>query len=121
MKATINKDLKVVASNKVTNFSVSQEIIEKIELQTNITILILHNDELIFSRTFEQVLSELRSLRDKKIAYLDYYVLSDTTGLTTTAERTAIKAKRQYIRDITEGLTTVEQALRKIKELNKLV
>ena len=52
---------------------------------------------------FEMAMSTLRSTRNSLLAQTDYLALSDQTM---TAEMTAY---RQALRDITNGLTTVEQ------------
>lgn len=52
---------------------------------------------------FDRAMLELRSKRNRLLAETDYLALSDNT---LSAE---MSAYRQQLRDITEGLTTVEQ------------
>ena len=65
----------------------------------------------------QECLDILRVKRDNELKKTDYLFFSDNSYLTTTAEKTELKAKRKYLRDITEDLTTVEQVLQKIKEI----
>jgi hypothetical protein len=53
---------------------------------------------------FDRSMAELRSKRDRLLAATDYLALSDQT---LSAE---MSAYRQALRDITEGVTTLEQA-----------
>ena len=55
------------------------------------------------NREFEMAIETLRGTRNSLLAQTDYLALSDQTM---TAEMTAY---RQALRDITNGLTTVEQ------------
>ena len=52
---------------------------------------------------FDRAIANLRAERDRKIAATDYHALSDNTM---SAEMTTY---RQALRDITNGVTTVEQ------------
>jgi len=52
---------------------------------------------------FDRAMLELRSKRNRLLAETDYLALSDNT---LSAE---MSAYRQQLRDLTEGLTTVEQ------------
>jgi len=53
---------------------------------------------------FDRSMADLRSKRDRLLAATDYLALSDQT---LSAE---MSAYRQALRDITEGVTTLEQA-----------
>ena len=53
---------------------------------------------------FDRAMADLRSKRDRLLAATDYLALSDQT---LSAE---MSAYRQALRDITEGVTTLEQA-----------
>jgi hypothetical protein len=52
---------------------------------------------------FDRAMSELRQKRDRLLAETDYLALSDNTL------STEMTTYRQALRDITEGVTTVEQ------------
>lgn len=116
MKAYINENINIIISGKITDIKLNKEIFEKINLQTNKTFLILVNGEIVFNNNVNKVLDELREARDNELKKTDYLFFSDNSYLTTTAEKTELKARRKYLRDITEGLITVEQVLQKIKE-----
>jgi len=53
---------------------------------------------------FDRAIADVRAKRDRLIAQTDYHALSDNT---LSAEMTTY---RQALRDITNGITTVEQA-----------
>ena len=53
---------------------------------------------------FDMAMADLRAKRDKLIAETDYLALSDQTL------STEMSTYRQALRDITNGITTVEQA-----------
>ena len=55
------------------------------------------------AKTFEEAMQELRAERNSKLAETDYLALSDQT---LSADMTTY---RQNLRDITNGLTTVEE------------
>ena len=55
------------------------------------------------AKTFEEAIQELRAERNSKLAETDYLALSDQT---LSADMTTY---RQNLRDITNGLTTVEE------------
>jgi len=52
---------------------------------------------------FDRAMSNLRQKRNRKLAETDFYALSDVTM------SEDMKTYRQDLRDITEGLTTVEE------------
>ena len=54
------------------------------------------------AKTFEEAMQELRAERNSKLAETDYLALSDQTL------STEMTTYRQQLRDITNGLTTVE-------------
>ena len=56
---------------------------------------------------FDRAMADLRSRRNRLLAECDYTVLQDNTN--TDAETAAWVVYRQALRDITEGLTTIEQ------------
>jgi len=55
------------------------------------------------AKTFEEAIQELRAERNSKLAETDYLALSDQT---LSADMTTY---RQQLRDITNGLTTVDE------------
>ena len=55
------------------------------------------------AKTFEEAMQDLRAERNSKLAETDYLALSDQT---LSADMTTY---RQQLRDITNGLTTVEE------------
>ena len=57
--------------------------------------------------SFDRALNSLRQRRNSLLSSSDWTVLTDSP--LTTTEKTAWKAYRQALRDITENLTTVEQ------------
>lgn len=75
------------------------------------------NDDGTFNKTFEEALQILRRRRDLELQKTDIYFLSDTTKLTTTEEKSQLKIKRQALRDITDGVSTIEQVLKKINTI----
>jgi len=54
---------------------------------------------------FDRAMADLRSKRDRLLASCDWVMLSDSP----IADKTAWETYRQALRDITNGLTTVEQ------------
>ena len=54
-------------------------------------------------KTFDRSMQRLRINRNNKLAETDFYALSDVTM------SSEMETYRQKLRDITEGLTTVEQ------------
>ena len=62
------------------------------------------NEELAWSNgAFDRAMQELRAKRNSKLAETDYLALSDQTL------STDMNTYRQQLRDITNGLTTVEE------------
>lgn len=120
MNTYINKDFKIISNNIDTNVKINEEILNKINLQTKNIGLYFVNNEFIFKASLEQALAELRIVRDKELSKTDYLFLSDNSYLTTTAVKTELKAKRKLLRDATEGLSTVEDVLVKIKEIKNI-
>lgn len=55
------------------------------------------------AKTFDEAMEDLRTKRDKLLSATDYLALSDNTL------STEMTTYRQALRDITEGVTTVEQ------------
>ena len=66
--------------------------------------LILNDWNAWESKSGERKLAEIRTIRNKLLQDTDFHALSDNTM---SAEMTTY---RQELRDITEGITTVEQA-----------
>jgi len=54
---------------------------------------------------FDRAMADLRSKRDRLLASCDWVMLSDSP----IADKTAWETYRQALRDITNGLTTVDQ------------
>ena len=54
---------------------------------------------------FDRAMADLRSKRDRLLSSCDWVMMSDSP----IADKTAWETYRQSLRDITEGLTTVEQ------------
>ena len=54
---------------------------------------------------FDRAMADLRSKRDRLLASCDWVMMSDSP----IADKTAWETYRQSLRDITNGLTTVEQ------------
>ena len=60
-------------------------------------------DEQVWNNgAFDRAMEDLRSKRNAKLAETDFYALSDVTM------SSEMETYRQELRDITEGLTTVE-------------
>ena len=71
---------------------------------TNAEITVLENERQLYqSNSFDRAMQELRAERNSKLAETDYLALSDQT---LSADMTTY---RQNLRDITNGLTTVEE------------
>ena len=71
---------------------------------TNAEITVLENErQLYHSNSFDRAMQELRVERNSKLAETDYLALSDQT---LSAD---MNTYRQNLRDITNGLTTVEE------------
>ena len=62
----------------------------------------LDEQKLPESQKFEQAMISLRAKRNRLLAETDFYALSDVTM------SSEMETYRQELRDITEGLTTVE-------------
>lgn len=75
------------------------------------------NDDGSFNKTFEEAIEILRAKRDSELKKTDIYFLSDTTKITTTDEKNKLKLKRQSLRDITDGVSTIEQVLKKLSTI----
>ena len=70
---------------------------------TNAEITVLENERQLYqSNSFDRAMQELRVERNSKLAETDYLALSDQT---LSAD---MNTYRQNLRDITNGLTTVE-------------
>lgn len=111
MKAILNGN-KIIF--KDVEYTLNDELYKKYSLQTNEIYL---KSDLSWSLSLQECLDILRIKRDKELLKTDYLFLSDNSYLTTTAEKTELKVKRKALRDATEGLTTVEQVLERIKSL----
>ena len=75
-----------------------------VQNMTNAEITQRQADETAWNNgAFDRSMAELRSKRDRLLADTDYLALSDQTL------STEMSAYRQALRDITNGLTTVEQ------------
>ena len=71
---------------------------------TNAEITVLENERQLYqSNSFDRAMQELRAERNSKLAETDYLALSDQT---LSAD---MNTYRQNLRDITNGLTTVEE------------
>ena len=71
---------------------------------TNAEITVLENERQLYqSNSFDRAMQELRAKRNSKLAETDYLALSDQT---LSAD---MNTYRQNLRDITNGLTTVEE------------
>ena len=71
---------------------------------TNAEITVLENERQLYqSNSFDRAMQELRVERNSKLAETDYLALSDQT---LSAD---MNTYRQNLRDITNGLTTVEE------------
>lgn len=114
MKAILNGN-KIIF--KDAEYTLNDELYKKYNLQTNAIYL---KSDLYWSLSLDESLNILRVKRDKELLKTDYLFLSDNSYLTTTAEKTELKAKRKLLRDATEGLTTVEDVLVKIKEIKNI-
>lgn len=112
---------KLIIDGVPVNIELPIDIKNLIDNQTNNIHLTLRNGVIYYKSTLTQALIELRNYRGKRIEEIDYFFLSDNSYLTTATEKTELKAERKMLREITDGIKTVEQALTKIKELNKLV
>jgi len=63
-------------------------------------------DEIAWNNgAFDRAMADLRSKRDRLLASCDWVMMSDSP----IADKTAWENYRTQLRDITEGLTTVEQ------------
>ena len=75
-----------------------------VQNMTNAEITQRQADETAWNNgAFDRSMAELRSKRDRLLAATDYLALSDQTL------STEMSTYRQALRDITNGLTTVEQ------------
>ena len=101
-KKIINAIYKI---NPNAQFGLSGDVWEEITFQwINTTPIPKEQIEALFPIVeFEMALDELRAKRNKLLADTDFYALSDQTL------SPEMSAYRQALRDITEGLTTVEQ------------
>lgn len=117
IKAYIDQESKLIVNNKESKIKLTKEVYEKLSLQTSSTFLIEKDGDLVFDNSLDKVLKELRKKRDEKISETDYLFLSDTTKLTDTATKAALKIERQRLRDITNNVNTIEEALKLIKTI----
>ena len=99
----ISKAIKKINSN--AKFTYLEEDINTIEWHNGTTPISVSDIQAQFPIVeFDMAMEDLRSKRDKLIAETDYLALSDQT---LSAE---MSTYRQALRDITNGITTVEQA-----------
>lgn len=109
-----DKEKKTIKNSVGELLPYTAELINKVELQGRGVYL---NDELEWNKSLNEVINILRVERDFKIVKADYYFLSDTTKLLTTAGKAEVKAKRDALREITKNIETVDQALLKLKNI----
>lgn len=119
MKAIMNKG-KLLIDGIPVNIELPSNIKQLLDNQTNNIHLTLRNGVIYYKSTLTQALIELRNYRSVRIQEIDYLFLSDNSYLTTATEKTELKAERKMLREITDGVKTVEDVLAKVKEITKL-
>ena len=102
----INKIIKAIQKiNPNAEVTVHEDDINSIEWLNGTTPIPVADIEAQFTAVeFDIAMEDLRAKRDKLIAETDYLALSDQTL------STEMSTYRQALRDITNGITTVEQA-----------
>ena len=77
---------------------------QQVELTQDEILTRIGEEQAWLNGAYDRKMSEIRQERDRLIAATDYLALSDQTL------STEMSAYRQELRDITEGVTTLEQA-----------
>lgn len=105
---------KKILNSKNKEIEFNKENLEKVMLQNSYMYL---NNDMSWNVNFDQALSILRKKRDEKLRETDYIFLSDTTKINTTDYKNNLKIERQKLRDITEGLESLEDILKAYKKI----
>ena len=107
----------ILKGNKIifkdVEYTLNSELYNKYTLQTNEIYL---KSDLSWSASLNEALSFLKTARDKELSKTDYVFYASNSSLTT-IEKTEIKAKIKALMEIANNVTTVEQALIKIKSI----
>lgn len=80
----------------------------------------LLNDDLSWSKSLNEAILIIRQERDKVVAIVDCFFLSDTTKITTTEEKNDLKSKRQFLRDITENVSDIDDAVDRFIKIREM-
>lgn len=114
---TISIDFKnrTIKNSKGEDFEYTESNVEKVMLQIDNFIFLL--DDFTWNVDLDFVMGKVRNRRNEALAKTDKFFLSDTSSLLVTAEKTILKGERQKLRDLTEGVTTIEQAIKALKNV----
>lgn len=117
---TISIDFKnrTIKNSKGEDFEYTESNVEKVMLQIDNFIFLL--DDFTWNVDLDFVMGKVRTRRNEALAKTDKFFLSDTSSLLVTAEKTILKGERQKLRDLTEGITTIEQAIKSLKNVGAL-
>lgn len=83
-------------------------------------IVVYKNKKFIITKCYQKLLSELRQLRNEKIALSDFYFLTDNVENYDSELLNEIKLKRKTLRDITDSLNSVEDVINAIELVKSL-
>lgn len=78
-------------------------------------IVVYKNKKFIITKCYQKLLSELRQLRNEKIALSDFYFLTDNVENYDSELLNEIKLKRKTLREITDSLNSVEDLVNAIE------
>lgn len=101
----------------VKNVEIKDEDYFKILNNTELKTFCYVNKSVVDKLNFEKLMIQLRILRNDKLREKDFLFFMDTNDIYPEEIVSEAKINRQYLRDITNNLNTVEDVLEKINEI----